>query len=148
MRVRIVLFLICASLARSEFLRVEVYIRDMNCESCSTSLGENFKRMRGVDTAEVDFKAATVRLALAEKNRVGVEQIWDAIKRVGFTPGETKVTVRGAVKGRKFEVPEIGKTFEIEGVAREGDSIQLTGVITPPPDPRTPIVIRLDPAAK
>jgi copper chaperone CopZ len=147
---RIAVLLICAALAgttaRAEFLHLEVFMRDMNCESCSETLAGSLQRMRGVEKAEVDFKAGTVRLDLAEKNRIGVEQVWDAIKRVGFTPGETKVTVRGALKASKLVVPEIGKTFEVQfhpgSRAPEGDSVELTGVITPPPDPRTPIVIR------
>jgi copper chaperone CopZ len=143
MLIRIALLFIGAVAARAEFLQVEVFIRDMNCESCSESLAASMKRMRGVEKAEVDFKAGTVRLDLAEKNRVGVEQVWDAIKRVGFTPGETKIRVRGALKGSKLEVAEIGKSFEIDGRAPEGESVELNGTITPPPDPRTPIVIRL-----
>ena len=151
MSTRIAVLLMCAAFAgrtaRAEFLHIEVFIRDMNCESCSATLAASLQRMRGVEKAEVDFKAGTVRLDLAEKNRTGVEQVWDAIKRVGFTPGETKVSVRGALKASKLEVPEIGKTFEIRfppGAREpEGDSVELTGVITPPPDPRTPIVIRV-----
>ena len=151
MRTRVAVLLICtacvATTVRAEFLRVEVFIRDMNCESCSETLAGSLQRMRGVEKAEVDFKAATVRLELAQRNRIGVEQVWDAIKRVGFTPGETKVSVRGALKGSKLEVPEIGKTFEIQfnpgARAPEGDSVELTGAITPPPDPRTPVVIRV-----
>jgi copper chaperone CopZ len=147
---RIAALLVCAACAantaRAEFLHMEVFIRDMNCESCSATLAGSLQRMRGVEKAEVDFKAGTVRLELAEKNRIGVEQVWDAIKRVGFTPGETTVSLRGALKASKLEVPEIGKTFEIQfrpgARAPEGDSVELTGVITPPPDPRTPIVIR------
>ena len=127
----------------AEFLRMEVFIRDMSCESCSETLGTSLKKLRGVEKAEVDFKAGTVRLELAEKNRVGVDQVWDAIKRVGFTPGETRVSVRGSVKASKLEVPEIGKTFVIDGHATDGDSVELQGSIAPPPDPRTPIVIRL-----
>jgi copper chaperone CopZ len=150
MRTRIVGPLICAVLAgttaRAEFLHIEVFIRDMNCESCSATLAASLQRMRGVEKAEVDFKAGTVRLELAEKNRTGVEQVWDAIKRVGFTPGETTVRVRGALKASKLEVPEIGKTFDVQlhpgARTSEGDSVELTGAITPPPDPRTPIVIR------
>jgi len=118
-------------------------MRDMNCESCSQSLAASMQRIRGVEKAEVDFKAGTVRIDLMEKNRVGVEQVWDAIKRVGFTPGETRIKVRGTVKGSKLEVPEIGKTFELDGRAPEGESVELDGTVTPPPDPRTPIVIRL-----
>jgi copper chaperone CopZ len=141
---KILLFLLLASgLAHAEFLRIEVFIRDMNCPSCTETLVGAFKRMRGVEKVDVDFKAGTVRLELASQNRVGVEQAWDAIKRVGFTPGETKVTVRGNVKGAKLEVPEVGKTFDLEGRAAEGEAVELRGVTGPPPDPRTPIVIKV-----
>lgn len=141
---KILFLLILASGAiQAEFLRIEVFIRDMTCPSCTDSLVAAFKRMRGVDHVEVDFKEGFVRLDLAAQNRVGVEQAWDAIKRVGFTPGETKVAVRGNVKDSKLEVPEINRTFQIEGRAPDGDSVELKGTITPPPDPRTPIKIRL-----
>jgi copper chaperone CopZ len=135
--------LVAAGLMRGEFLRVEVFMRDMSCESCSESLGSALKRLRGVENATVDLKAGTVAVELAARNRVGVEQVWDAIKRVGFTPGETKVVVRGTVSGHKLEVTEIGRAFEIEGTAAEGKGVQLKGTMTPPPDPRTAIRIRL-----
>jgi copper chaperone CopZ len=137
------LLMIAAGAARAEFLHLEVFMRDMSCESCSESLGSAIKRMRGVENVTVDFKAGTVAVELAPQNHVGVEQVWDAIKRVGFTPGETKVVVRGTVAGQRLEVPEIGKTFEIEGRTTEGQGVQLKGTIQPPPDPRTPIRIRV-----
>jgi copper chaperone CopZ len=148
---RVAVGLICVAFtvttAHAEFLHIEVFIRDMNCESCSATLAASVQKMRGVEKAEVDFKAGTVQVELAEKNRIGVEQVWDAIKRVGFTPGETTVRVRGNLKASKLEVPEIGKTFGIQfapGVrAPDRDSVEVAGAITPPPDPRTPIVIRV-----
>jgi len=143
MILRIAALILAAGNIHAEFLRMEVSVTDMDCESCSVNLEGAFKRIRGVDKAEVDYKNRTVRLELAEKNRVGVEQVWDAVKRVGFTPGDTKVTVRGAVKGQKLEVPETGKTYTIEGQSTEGDSVELAGTITPPPDPRAAVVIRI-----
>src|SRR5258708_23258464 len=115
MFLRILLFLLTAGAMHAEFLRIQVFIRDMSCPSCTETLNSAIKRMRGVEQVNVDFKEGTVRVDLAARNRVGVEQVWDAIKRVGFTPGETRVTVRGAVKGNKLEVPEINKSFEIDG---------------------------------
>ena len=44
------------------------------------------------------------------------------------------MTVRGAVHASKIEVPESGKTFAIEGKVAEGDAIEVTGIITPPPE--------------
>ncbi len=135
---------LAAGALRAEFLHVEVFIRDMNCESCTDSLAGAFKRMRGVERVNVDFKAGTVALDLGPQNRVGVDQIWDAIKRVGFTPGETKVVVRGSVKASKLEVAEINKTFELDGKIPEGDQVEVKGSTTPPPDPRAPVKIRIE----
>jgi copper chaperone CopZ len=139
----LIVMVVAAGWMRGEFLRVEVFMRDMSCESCSESLGSSLKRLRGVENATVDFKAGTVALELAPANRVGLDQVWDAIKRVGFTPGETKIVVRGTVRGKKIEVPEIGKAFEIEGSAAEGEGVQLKGTTAPPPDPGTPVRIRV-----
>ncbi len=142
----ILLFAIAASV-RAEFLDIRVFIRDMNCEACSETLRGALKRLRGVEDAEVDFKAGTVAVKLAPQNRLGPDQIWDAIKRVGFTPGATDVRVRGSIKDGKLEVPEITKTFEIEGRTpsgeNAGENIELKGSTAPPPDPRTPVRIKI-----
>jgi copper chaperone CopZ len=138
-----ILLLIGSCVIRAEFLHVQVSVRDMNCESCSESLGSILKRMRGVENVDIDYKAATVRLDLAPENRIGVEQVWDAIKRVGFTPGSTKVDVRGVVSGGRIEVREANKTYRLEGPAPDGET-EIKGTTEPPPDPRTPIVIRVE----
>src|ERR1035438_5583489 len=96
---KLVLLLIAISTARAEFLRVEVYMKDMQCQSCSESLGKTFERLRGVKHVDVSMNVRTVTVELVDQNRVTLEQVWDAIKRVGFTPGDTKVTVRGTIKG-------------------------------------------------
>jgi copper chaperone CopZ len=140
---RLVVFLLAACAARAEFLRVEVSMNDMNCPSCSESLGKAFEKMRGVKHVEVSMKEGTVTLDLADQNRVTMEQVWDAIKRVGFTPGSTKVTVRGAVKGGSLTISGIDKSIAIEGRAPEGENIELKGIIVPPPDPRTPLKLRI-----
>src|SRR5262249_6602473 len=70
--------------AGAEFLSVEVFMRDMNCQSCSETLGGSFKRLKGVEKVDVSMEKGSVRLDLAKSNRVSVEQVWDAIKRVGF----------------------------------------------------------------
>ena len=141
---RILLLLTAAaSLTPAEFLRVEVFMKDMNCPSCSDSLGKAFEKMRGVKHVAVSMNDGTVTLELADQNRVTLEQVWDSIKRVGFTPGDTKVTVRGAVKGASLTISVIDKTIAIDGSAPEGESVELKGTITPPPDPRTPVKLRI-----
>jgi copper chaperone CopZ len=131
------------SSAHAEFLRIEVSMKDMNCASCSESLGKAFEKMRGVQHVEVAIDKGTVALELADKNRVTLEQVWDAVKRIGFTPGATTVAVRGAVKGSALIISVIDKTIQLEGRAVEGENVELNGSITPPPDPRTPIKLHV-----
>jgi|SRR5580692_7020744 copper chaperone CopZ len=140
---RLLLITIAACTARAEFLHVEVYMKDMNCPSCSESLGKAFERLRGVKHVQVSMNDGTVALDLADQNRVTLEQVWDAIKRIGFTPGETKVIVRGAVKGDSLTISGIEKTIKIEGRAAEAENVELKGTIAPPRDPRTPMKLRI-----
>ena len=139
---RTLLFIGASLVARAEFLDIRVVIRDMDCQPCSENLSGALKRMRGVEDASVDFKAGTVNVKLASQNRLGPEQIWDAIKRVGFTPGATELRVRGSIRNGKLEVPESGKIFDIEGGAA-GENIELKGTTAPPADPRTAIRIKI-----
>jgi copper chaperone CopZ len=129
--------------ARAEFLRVEVHMKDMDCASCSDSLGKAFEKMRGVKHVDVRMNDGTVALELEDQNRIPLERIWDMIKRVGFTPGDTKVIVRGAVQGDSLVISGIERTIRIEGRAADADHAELTGTITPPPDPHTPMRIRI-----
>ena len=70
----------------------------------------------------------TVAFDLADQNRVTLEQVWDAIKRIGFTPGETKVIVRGAVKGDSLTISGIDKTaIKVEGRVAEAENVELKG---------------------
>ena len=139
---KLLLLLMALSTARAEFLRIEVLMKDMNCASCSDSMGKAFEKIRGVQHVEVSMDKGTVTLDLAEKNRVTIEQVWDTVKRIGFTPGDTKVTVRGNVQSNSLTISVIDKTVGIEGRAPEGE-VSLSGTITPPADPRIRLVLRV-----
>ncbi|HTB11413.1 MAG TPA: heavy-metal-associated domain-containing protein [Bryobacteraceae bacterium] len=140
---KLLLLAVAALTAHAEFLHIEVFMKDMNCPSCSDSLDKAFERVRGVKHVAVSMNDGTVTLELSDQNRVTLEQVWDTIKRIGFTPGETKVIVRGAVKGDSLTVLLIDKTIKIEGRAAEAENIELKGTIAPPPDPRTSLKLRI-----
>jgi copper chaperone CopZ len=138
---KLLLLFAAAMTMNAEFLRMEVFMKDMNCPSCSESLAKAFEKMRGVTHVEVSMKDGTVTLDLADRNRIAIEQVWDTVKRIGFTPGETKVTVRGAVKGASLTV--LDRKIDIDGPALEGEEVTLKGIITPPADPRATIRLRI-----
>jgi copper chaperone CopZ len=139
---KLLLMLMALATARAEFLRIEVSMKDMNCASCSDSLGKAFEKLRGVQHVDVSMEKGTVSLDLAEKNRVTIEQVWDTVKRIGFTPGDTKVTVRGTVNGDSLTISVLDKTIGIEGRAPQGD-VTLKGTIVPPADPRAKIALHV-----
>jgi len=140
---KLLLMLMALSTARAEFLRIEVSMKDMNCASCADSLAKAFEKMRGVQRVDVSMEKGTATLELAEQNRVTIEQVWDTVKRIGFTPGDTKVLVRGNVSGDSLTISVIDKTIAIEGRAPQG-GVSLKGTITPPTDPRTKITLRIE----
>ena len=139
---KLLLMLMALSTARAEFLHIEISMKDMNCASCADSLGKALEKMRGVQHVDVSMDKGTVALELAETNRVTIEQVWDTVKRIGFTPGDTKVTVRGAVKGDSLTISVIDKTIAIEGRTQQGE-VSLKGTIAPPADPRARITLRV-----
>lgn len=140
---KLLLMLMALSTARAEFLRIEVSMKDMNCASCADSLGKAFEKMRGVQRVDVSMEKGTATLELAEQNRVTIEQVWDTVKRIGFTPRDTKVLVRGNVSGDSLTISVIDKTIAIEGRAPQG-GVSLKGTVTPPTDPRTKITLRIE----
>ena len=54
---RLLLCALAANLAHAEFIRIDVAIRDMNCESCSQSLQSSLERMRGDSEAPAEHPA-------------------------------------------------------------------------------------------
>ena len=128
----------------AEFMHIQVSINGMNCVSCTESMVKAFEKIRGVKNVAISIPEGKVTLDLADQNRVTLEQVWDAIKRVGFTPGDTKVIVRGTVRGDSLTISVIDKTIKIEGRPTDAENVELKGTITPPPDPRTATKIRID----
>lgn len=84
--------------AFGEFRFVSIGYSGEECSSCSASMSKSFQRLRGVTTVTVDPKKPLITLELAAGNRVPLSEIRDAIKRVGFTPGEARVRVRGIIE--------------------------------------------------
>ena len=146
--VRTTLLIIAASgIASAEFRRIELEVRDMDCASCVNSLRNSFKRIRGVESADIAPERSNLILTLAAENKIALDRVRDMIKGAGFTPRMATVIVRGKA------ITDQGKwEFEVEGISQKyllvasddkliGD-LQKGGVITieatspPLPDPR------------
>ena len=108
---------VLAPAARAELLRVEQSFGGIECASCVESVAKGLKRLRGVESVELDAEKSVVRIALAEGNRVKLEAIRDAIKATGYTPGDATLEARGKVSGKQFALTVTNQIFEIEGEA-------------------------------
>jgi len=104
------------ALAQAEFLHVTLAVDKMDCATCVKSMEIGLRKIRGVEKVAVD-PATGVDFTLAPNNRISLEQLRDAIKGIGFRPGDAKVIVRGTAvtdDGRwRFEVAGTGKMYNL-----------------------------------
>lgn len=101
-----------------EFRTMVVRFEGIGCASCVESLPGRMKRMRGVETAEVDAGKGVLQLTLGEGNRVKVEQVRDAIEQDGTKAKSAVVEVRGVVEkenGRWVLRVGPGAAYELRG---------------------------------
>ncbi|MBI1895432.1 MAG: heavy-metal-associated domain-containing protein [Acidobacteria bacterium] len=114
---------------------VDMRVSGLDCASCAGSVEKAVARIRGVET--VSFTGERVIIRLKQDNAVTLGRIRDALKGIGYTPNEARVTVRGTARndrGRWLLATPSGLTFEISRGSREGDAL-ATGVVRPPVGP-------------
>jgi copper chaperone CopZ len=109
----------------AELLHVELSVGGLACVSCAQSVDRAIKRIKGVETAAFRTEDAVAVLDLKAGNTVEIEQIRDAVKGIGYTPGAAKVTARGDARqeGGKwlFRVTGSGAEYPLE--VAEGQAI-------------------------
>ena len=96
---RLLLMMILATVPlAAELIHVELALGGIECASCAQSVDRVFKRIKGVDTATFRTQDSVVALDLRPDNTVTLEQLRDAAKGMGYTPGAAKVTARGQAR--------------------------------------------------
>ena len=88
----------------AEFLHVEQSVGGLDCISCAQSVDRTLKRIKGVEKATFRTADAVAVLELKPGNTARLEEIHDAVKRIGYTPKQAKVSVRGQARmeGQKW----------------------------------------------
>ena len=116
----------------AELRTVEMTLGGLDCDSCSTSVDRVVKRIRGVDTATYDEKAKLVTVTFKPGNAVKLSAIRDAVKGVGYTPGETKVIARGTLTSDSFQISGPDTVLKVEGpeeLRKAATDVIVEGVI-------------------
>jgi len=101
----------------AELRKVEMTLGGLDCDSCSTSVDRVVKRIRGVDAASYDEKAKLVTVTFKPDNTVKLSAIRDAVKGVGYTPGDTKISARGNMTADSFVITGPDTELKVEGPA-------------------------------
>jgi hypothetical protein len=117
---RILLTFILATLpCAAQFRTMKIWFSGTGCASCTESLSERMKRVRGVESAQVNAQEGTLDLRLAPQNRVRLEQIRDFIEQDGTKATRAVVRVNGEVEklGDRWFLrpPGVSTTYEIAG---------------------------------
>jgi copper chaperone CopZ len=79
----------------AELLHVEQPVGGLDCISCAQSVDKTLKKIKGVETATFRLADAVAVLEMKPGNTVPLDEIRDAMKRIGYTPKEAKIKVRG-----------------------------------------------------
>jgi copper chaperone CopZ len=137
---RALVFFVALPLA-AELLKVEQRYGGIECASCVDAIARGVKRLRGVESAEVDTKANVVKIALATGNRVTLAAIRDAVKATGFTPGEAAIEAHARLEKRRVVIgDEIFETAAPDVL--EGDAAIAGEVAAAAPGQPTRIKLR------
>src|SRR3954447_14351578 len=81
----------CAAQVRS----VKVWFNGIGCASCTESMNERVRRLRGVESVRLDTQAGTLEVQLAGQNRIRLEQIRDLIEQDGTKALRAAVRIGG-----------------------------------------------------
>jgi copper chaperone CopZ len=123
LRVAFLLILGLAVPAAAQFRKIEIGFDGAGCGPCIESLPNRIKRMRGVESAEVDPAKGILRVALGEQNRVRLEQVRDAVEQDGTKTRWAEVELRGEVArsetGWKLSTPG-GAAYALSGDLSSG----------------------------
>ena len=95
--------------------------------TCAYAVRGALKKFSGVESVEVSLNKGLASVKLKPGNTVQPQEFWEAVRRNGFTPKETRVMVRGEVTnaGRlQFKVSGTNQIFELKADPKEASARQ------------------------
>lgn len=94
---RRILLVLAALPLFAQLHNVDIKVSGIDCASCATSVPARLKRIRGVEAAAFDPAKSMVSVRLAADNKVTLAAIRDALKGLGYTPGDATLVIRTSV---------------------------------------------------
>lgn len=136
---------------RAEFLAVEMTVSGLDCASCAGAVERVVRRVKGVESVSFRLQpTAAAEVRLKPGNTTPLDEFRDAMKRLGYTPGDAKIEAAGSIESSegewRFRPSGIDRTYKVETMEkidlRAGEAV-VEGVIPTPADRTQPEVLRL-----
>jgi hypothetical protein len=121
---------------------------------CAHAVSVDLKRFSGVEAVDVSLNNGSAAVKLKPGNTVAPGDFWEAIRKDGFTPKETRVVVRGVVEGGKFKVAGTSQSYDLAADAQAprimdevakhfGKTVTIEGQLIPPKDFKSHVPLRV-----
>lgn len=125
--------------------------------TCAYAVRGALQKFSGVEKVDVSLNKGLATVTLKSGNTVRLPEVWETVRKNGFTPKETKVVVRGEVLGgTKLELKVTG-TNEVYGLVPDpkapnamdevrrhaGKTVTVEGTFQPSKDSRTAVPLTL-----
>jgi copper chaperone CopZ len=81
--------------------------------TCAFAVRGAIKKFSGVESVDVSLNKGLATVKLKPGNTLKPEEFWEAVRKNGFTPKETRVVVRGEVQGGKLKVTGTNQILDL-----------------------------------
>ena len=114
--------------------------------TCAYAVRGALQKFSGVEKVDVSLNKGLATVTLKPGNTVRLPDVWEAVRKNGFTPKETKVVVRGEVLGGAKTELKVTGTNEVYGLLPDpkapnamdevrrhaGKTVTVEGTLQPP----------------
>jgi copper chaperone CopZ len=121
--------------------------------TCAYAVRVAIMKVPGVESADVSLNKGLATVKLKPGNNIRPSQFWEAIRKNGNTPKNTRVTVRGEVLsgGAQLRVTNSAETFELKPTPETaqrikdaaGKTVTIEGTLTPGKDVKTAVPLEV-----
>ena len=122
--------------------------------TCAYAVRVALKKFPGVDAVDVSLNKGLATVKLNPGNPVRPKDMWEAIRKNGFTPKETHVVVRGTIidgPEHRFKVAGTNEEFELGGDSQvldqakiqAGKNVIVGGTLIPAKDVKAPVSLHV-----
>lgn len=81
--------------------------------TCAFAVRGAIKKFAGVESVDVSLNKGLATVKLKPGNHLKIEELWETVRKNGFTPKETNLLVKGTLEGRQLKVTITNQVFEV-----------------------------------